>query len=65
MHTDKEKAEAWFEGTNTVMTYTDDMIDGWNKEIDIYLVFVSAYTSSLRYPHIFFVHRLPCSLRSS
>lgn len=41
--TDEEKAKAWTDVADMVKTYSDDMIERWNKQIDTYLVFVRAH----------------------
>ena len=38
--TEKEKKEAWDEIAGLVKTYSDELVDRWNKEIDTLLVYV-------------------------
>ena len=40
-YTEKEKAEAWDKASETVMKYSNEMVEHWNKEIDGLLTFVS------------------------
>lgn len=40
--TEEQKRTAWSDAAGAVKTYSDNMIKRWNKEIDVYLVFVSA-----------------------
>lgn len=42
VRTKKQQTKAWFEAADAVKTYSDSMIHRWNKEIDVYLVFVRA-----------------------
>ncbi len=39
---EKEKEEAWADAAGMVKTYSDEMVERWNKVIDTYLVFVCA-----------------------
>ena len=39
--TEEEKKNAWDETANVVKTYSDELVDRWNKEIDTLLVYVS------------------------
>ena len=38
--TEEEKKEAWDEIAGIVKTYSDELVDRWNKEIDTLLVYV-------------------------
>ena len=38
--TEKQRADAWDKTAKIVKTYSDEMIDRWNKEIDTLLVYV-------------------------
>ena len=40
-YTEEEKVAAWNKASETVMKYSDEMVDNWNKEIDGLLTFVS------------------------
>ena len=40
-YTEKEKAEAWDKASETVMKYSNEMVEYWHKEIDGLLTFVS------------------------
>lgn len=40
VYTPEQKTNAWSDAAGMVRNYSDDMITRWNKEIDIYLVFV-------------------------
>ena len=39
--TEEEKKNAWDETAKVVKTYSDELVDRWNKEIDTLLVYVS------------------------
>lgn len=41
-HTEEHQAKAWTDAAQAVKLYSDNMINRWNKEIDVYLVFVRA-----------------------
>ncbi|KAL1946234.1 hypothetical protein VTO73DRAFT_15361 [Trametes versicolor] len=45
--TEEEKAKAWTDVADTVKTYSDDMIERWNKQIDVYLVFAGLFSAIL------------------
>lgn len=42
LHTEEEKEKAWADVSGMVKTYSDEMVERWNKVIDTYLVFVCA-----------------------
>lgn len=41
MHTAEERAKAWTDTAEVVKTYSDEMVQRFNTEIDTYLVYVS------------------------
>ena len=43
---DQEREKAWKNITSTVETYSDEMVEQWNKEIDGLLTFVCRLTVS-------------------
>ena len=57
----KEKAEAWNKASKTVMKYSDEMVDQWNKEIDGLLTFVRFSCNSLTVPRANSLNRPVCS----
>ena len=44
---DEEHDQAWNETAKIVKTYSDQMIDRWNKEIDTLLVYVRHVSPSI------------------
>lgn len=40
IRTEEEKEKAWADAADMVKTYSDEMVERWNKVIDTYLVFV-------------------------
>ncbi|TFK87246.1 hypothetical protein K466DRAFT_599650 [Polyporus arcularius HHB13444] len=45
--TDEQRAEAWEETAIIVKTYSDEMIERWNKEIDTLLVYAGLFSAIL------------------
>ncbi|KAI0359369.1 hypothetical protein OH77DRAFT_1395060, partial [Trametes cingulata] len=45
LFTREEKEEAWAELAGTVKTYTDEMVERWNSEIDTYLVYAGLFSA--------------------
>ncbi|OJT10787.1 hypothetical protein TRAPUB_12656 [Trametes pubescens] len=41
---EKEKEEAWADAAGMVKTYSDEMVERWNKVIDTYLVFAGLFS---------------------
>ncbi|KAI0363359.1 hypothetical protein BV20DRAFT_149734 [Pilatotrama ljubarskyi] len=48
LFTAEEKEQAWNEVNQIVKTYSDDMVERWNLEIDTYLVYVRLHSRPLR-----------------
>lgn len=40
IRTEEEKDKAWTDAADMVKTYSDEMVERWNRVIDTYLVFV-------------------------
>ncbi|KAL1937850.1 hypothetical protein VTO73DRAFT_12743 [Trametes versicolor] len=47
VYTEEQKTKAWSDAAGMVQTYSDDMIERWNKEIDTYLVFAGLFSANL------------------
>lgn len=47
--TDKERMKAWKETSDIVKTYTDGLVEQWNKDIDTLLVYVRTSCDTARY----------------
>ncbi|KAI0769373.1 hypothetical protein BD413DRAFT_82826 [Trametes elegans] len=44
---EEEKSKAWSDAASMVKTYSDELVDRWNKEIDTYLVYAGLFSAIL------------------
>lgn len=54
------ESSVWSIYVSTAADYDTEMIDGWNKNLDVLLLFVS-----ISYPHLFIELIVPARLHSS